>query len=58
MTPDRKITIAGSRVEEFYWAGKYVVYVNNNLVDEGFDDAVKRLVAAESARTDGALQQA
>lgn len=58
MTPDRKITIAGSRVEEFYWAGKMVVYVNNQLVSESFDEAVKRLVTAEVSRTNGVLQQA
>lgn len=48
MTPDRKITIGGSRVEEFYWAGKMVVYVDNQLTGETFEEAVKRLVAKEA----------
>lgn len=49
MTPDRKITINGSRVEEFYWAGRYPVYVNNQLVDETFEQAVKRLAEQQVA---------
>lgn len=29
MSPTRKTTIDGKLVEEYYWAGEYVVYVNH-----------------------------
>lgn len=43
MTPDRVKVIDDNRVEEFYWAGKMVVYINNRATDETFEKACIRL---------------
>jgi len=42
MTPDRKEVINTNKIEEYYWAGKTIVYVNNHLVDESFEEACKK----------------
>lgn len=36
MTPDQFTVIDGHKVEEFYWAGKTVVYVDNQLVSTDY----------------------
>lgn len=41
MTPRRKEQIDRYLVEEFYWNGKYVVYVNNRKTEESFDITVE-----------------
>ena len=38
MTADRKCFIGGKTIEEYYWNGKYVVYVNNVLVEGEFEE--------------------
>ena len=38
MTPDKKKFINGHKIEQFYWSGKDVVYVDNRLVDEKYDN--------------------
>jgi hypothetical protein len=38
MSPDKKEIIDGKKVEEYYWAGRYVVYVNNCAVKGNFKD--------------------
>lgn len=43
MAPDRKKIIEGTLVEEYYWAGKVVVYLDHSLTTETFDEACKRL---------------
>lgn len=43
MTPDRVKVIDDNRVEEFYWAGKMVVYINNRATEETFEKACNRL---------------
>ena len=43
MRPDDKMIINGHKVEEYYWAGKKVVYINNRLTEKTFDDACKDL---------------
>ena len=45
MSPDRKKIIGSVVVEEFYWAGRQVVYVNNRLSELPFEAACR---AAES----------
>lgn len=47
MSPERQTTIEGNKVEEYYWAGKYVVHVDNCATDESYDEAIKRLSALE-----------
>lgn len=43
MSPDRVKIIDDQRIEEFYWAGRMVVYIDNKLTDETFDQACNRL---------------
>ena len=38
MSPDKKEIINGKKVEEYYWAGKYVVCVDNHVVSSNFKD--------------------
>lgn len=46
MTPDRKEQIGPHKVEEFYWAGKMIVYVDNKLSSETFEAAVDGIKGA------------
>lgn len=39
MRPDDKMIINGHKVEEYYWAGRKVVYINNRLTEKTFDEA-------------------
>ena len=41
MSPDRKKIIGSVVVEEFYWAGRQVVYVNNRRSALSFEDACR-----------------
>lgn len=43
MSPERKIIIDDRKVEEFYWSGRLVVYIDNRLTDETYEAACKRL---------------
>lgn len=43
MSPNRTKIIKGIKVHEYYWNGKFVVYIDNHKTDESFNDAVKRL---------------
>ena len=41
MKPERKfVRKNGDKVEEYYWGGKVVVYVNNQLTNKTFNDIV------------------
>ena len=54
VTPDRKQVVDGKIVEEFYWAGEYVVYIDGHLSKLGFDRAVASLrPAAQPAQKQG-----
>ena len=48
MEPDRKSLIKGYKIEEFYWNGRQVVYVNNRLTDLLFDEACDVAAKEES----------
>lgn len=50
MSPDRKIVIGGKLVEEYYWAGKMVVYIDHYATEETYEEAVARLGNEELAR--------
>lgn len=41
MKPDRKEKIGKTIVEEFYWAGRMVVYVNNRKYNGTFEEATE-----------------
>lgn len=43
MTPDRRTIVNGKKVEEYYWAGKMVVYIDNHAIDMTFEEAVAHL---------------
>ena len=51
MTPDRKEIIGDNKVEQYYWAGEIVVYVNNYLTKETFDEAVEKIKKANDTST-------
>lgn len=38
----RTVKIKGVKIEEFYWAGKYVVYVDNRLFEGDFETAMQK----------------
>ena len=38
MEAERTKIIDGQKVEEFYWAGKYVVYINDKLTKMNYAD--------------------
>lgn len=48
MNPERKTEINGHKVEEYYWAGRMVTYVDNRLSEDGYDNAVDRLVESQA----------
>lgn len=41
MKPDREKRVGRNLIEEYYWAGKWVVYVNNKRYDGTYEEAVK-----------------
>jgi hypothetical protein len=47
MSPDQSKTINGILIKEFYWAGKYVVYVNHCLVTTNFEETCRQVEAGE-----------
>jgi hypothetical protein len=48
MTPDRRIEIGGKKVEEYYWAGEYVVYIDGHLFNGNYDTAIKSVTPTPS----------
>jgi hypothetical protein len=44
MKPLRVEKVNGNTIEEFYWAGKLVVYVNNRLFNGDFEAAIKNII--------------
>ena len=38
MSPERKEIVNGKKVEEYYWSGKMVVYVDNHGVEMSFEE--------------------
>ena len=40
MGPERKIKVGKYKIEEFYWAGKWVVYVDDKKTDMTYEQAV------------------
>lgn len=50
MTPERKDKVRDQKVEEIYWAGRYICYVNNRLSAEDFDATMARLKRNEPAK--------
>ncbi len=44
MSPDKQKTIKGLKVQQYYWSGKDVVYVNNHLVSDKYDDITEETI--------------
>ena len=42
MDSERSVKINGNLIEEFYWAGEIVTYVNNKLEKGTFEEVCKR----------------
>ena len=49
MNNSKSTQIGNYRIEEFYWAGDYVVYINNNKFSGSYDDAIKTAIMADDA---------
>jgi len=49
MKPERYKKINGKMIEEYYWADKLVVYVNNRKFDGTFEEACKLAEMEEQA---------
>lgn len=41
MSPNKAKTINHFKIEEFYWNGRFIVYVNNHKSDMTFEEALK-----------------
>lgn len=41
MNAERRLKVNGYLIEEYYWSGKFVVYVDHRLVSMDFDEAVE-----------------
>jgi hypothetical protein len=50
MTPERKAEVDGHVVEEYWWGGRFVVYIDNHLTKESFTEAYDRLAREEYQR--------
>ena len=42
MVPLRKKIVRGRKVEEFYWHGEFVVYIDNKLTDRKYNDITEK----------------
>lgn len=40
MSPEREIIVGDQKISEYYWAGSYPVYVDNQLTKQTYDEAV------------------
>ncbi len=41
MTADRSIEVHGNKIEEFYWGGCWVTYVNDRKYEGSYVEAVR-----------------
>ena len=48
MKAERIKIINGQKVEEFYWAGKYVVYIDNRLTKMNYADINSETIQNET----------
>jgi hypothetical protein len=55
MSPERKDTINGKKIEEYYWNGKLVVYVDNHSVDTTFEETCNTLRTMETGMESNVL---
>lgn len=43
MTPERAKRIDSIKIEEFYWAGKMMTYINHHFFKGTFEEAVSKI---------------
>jgi hypothetical protein len=46
MSPNREKKIGSHHIEEFYWAGRMVVYVDNRKTEQSFETACETIEQA------------
>jgi hypothetical protein len=39
VTAERTFNINGNKIEEFYWNGRFIVYVNGKLSEKTYEEA-------------------
>lgn len=44
MKPTRVKKVNGKHIEEFYWGGTFVVYVDNRLFEGDFEQVINNIV--------------
>ena len=44
MSPNKQKTIKGLKVQQYYWTGEDVVYVDNHLVSDKYDDITEETI--------------
>ena len=55
MSPSRETTAGGRKIEEFYWNGRWIVYIDNKLSDLTYPDAVETYQTDAEKDADAAL---
>lgn len=53
MRPDRQKTVCGRKVEEFFWGGALVVYVDNHAVQTSFDTTCETIESGQEPKWSG-----
>jgi len=48
MQPIRKTSINGIAIEEFYWNGRLVVYIDDHKFSQGYEAAIKSVANEHS----------
>lgn len=46
MTPDRQEVVNGHKVEEYWWGGEFVVYIDNLASELTYEEAIEILSEA------------
>lgn len=41
MTPERETVVNGKKIQEYYWAGRMVVYVNNYKSERTYEEEIQ-----------------
>jgi len=40
MQPNRSVIVNGHSIEEYYWGGKFVIYIDNKISIYSFQEAI------------------
>ena len=47
MSPNKRETVNGCKIEQYYWSGKNVVYIDNQAFDGTFDEAIEHVSTSD-----------